>query len=327
MPDPKRLMVTGASGFVGQHLMHVLRQGFPSSILIACSNTLERDADIVLPLDLLDIRSIEDCLSEGRPDIIIHLAADANVGESFIDPWRTWRVNVDGALHISYTLMHTAPETILIYISSAEVYGLTFQQGIPLDENAPFAPSNPYSASKAAADLALGEMGLRGLRVIRVRPANHTGPGQSDKFVVPAFAKQIALIEAGEQEPVMHVGALDRWRDFLDVRDVCAAYAAVVKCASSLPNGIAINIASENSRRIGDILADLISRTNLDIKLHTDIMRLRPTDVMTVRCDAGRAHSLLQWAPKINWDISLDDILADWRNRIAQGSRVAASSP
>jgi GDP-4-dehydro-6-deoxy-D-mannose reductase len=179
-------------------------------------------------------------------------------------------------------------------------------------------PQTLTQPSKAAADIALGEFALRGLRVIRMRPVNHTGAGQSDMFVVPAFAKQIAQIEAKKQAPVLRVGALDRWRDFLDVRDVCKAYIAAVRCGSDLPAGTAINIASGTPRRVGDILDALISRAGLEVEIQSDPGRLRPTDVETAACDASRAHALLGWSPGISWEDTLDSVLTDWRVRVVE---------
>jgi len=317
MSKPQRILITGADGFVGRHLMPALRSAYPSAFLAACAQTsMVEYADAVLPLDLLDPDSIGDCLRKAQADAVIHLAAASAVAQSFDDPGNTWRINVDGTLTLARTLMQTAPKTLLVFISSAEIYGLTFQRGTPLDEDAPLAPGNPYAASKAAADLALGEMGLRGLRVIRLRPANHTGSGQTDKFVVPAFARQLALIEAGQQEPVLRVGALDRWRDFLDVRDVCAAYVAALHHGATIPPGTALNIASGGPRRIGDILDALIARTGIDVKIKTEAGRLRPTDVMTASCNPNRARTLLDWMPRIGWDATLDAVLADWRERV-----------
>jgi GDP-4-dehydro-6-deoxy-D-mannose reductase len=312
--SPNRILVTGADGFVGGYLLPELRAAFPSAVIIACAqkSTLP-SADIILPLDLDEPQSIRDCLAAAKADAVIHLAAESNVPRSFSEPERTWRINVDGTLLLARTLMQSAPETRLVYISSAEIYGLSFQAGIPLDENAAFAPGNPYAASKAVADLALGEMGLRGLKVLRLRPSNHTGPGQTDAFVVPAFALQLAKIAAGRQEAVMQVGALDRWRDFLDVRDVCAAYVAALRNGDACPNGAAFNIASGIPRRIGDILEALIARVGLAIEIRTDAARLRPTDVVTAVSNPSRARDLLGWTPLIAWDDTLDAVLADAR--------------
>jgi GDP-4-dehydro-6-deoxy-D-mannose reductase len=133
--------------------------------------------------------------------------------------------------------------------------------------------------------------------------------------VVSAFARQVALIEAGRQEPVMRVGALDRWRDFLDVRDVCAAYALALREADRLEPGTAFNIASGQARRIGDVLQALLGRSSVQVEIREDAARLRPTDVPRTVGDASRLRETLGWAPRIDWDTTLDTVLADWRTR------------
>jgi GDP-4-dehydro-6-deoxy-D-mannose reductase len=321
MAAPARILVTGASGFVGGHLVALLRREFPAALLLAASREgAVAGADRTLPLDLLDPSGMAALLTAERPDAVVHLAAQAAVGESFRDPGRTWRVNVDGARALAQCLLETLPETLLVFASSAEVYGLSFQRGVALAEEAPMAPANPYAASKAAADLALGEMALRGLRLVRLRPFNQVGPGQTESFVVSAFARQVARIEAGLQPPVLRVGALDRWRDFLDVRDVCAAYAAVLHRADALPNGVALNVATGQPRRVGDVLAALLARSSAAIAVETEAARLRPTDVERVAGDASRARALLGWQPRQDWDATLELILADWRARVAGGA-------
>jgi GDP-4-dehydro-6-deoxy-D-mannose reductase len=316
---PRRILVTGASGFVGGHLMPALRRAFPESLLVACSTEGSiPDADVVVPLDLLQRSSIEDCVAAAEPDALVHLAADSIVSSSFTDPERTWRTNVDGTLALAAAVMRSASGAVFLFASSAEAYGLSFQSGAALDEAAPFAPANPYAASKAAADIALGEMGLRGLRVLRLRPFNHTGPGQSDAFVVAAFARQIARIEAGLQEPVIRVGALERWRDFLDVRDVCAAYVAALARGADIAPGTAINIASGVPRKIGDILGGMIERSGLGIEIHAEAARMRPTDVITAAGNAGRAAELLGWRPAVAWEDTVDSVRDYWRAKVRQ---------
>jgi len=296
--------------------MPALRNALPSAVLLAAAPVPVDSADSTLPLELLDPQSIKDCVREADADVVIHMAAESFVANAFKNPMNTWRINVDGSLLLAQAMMEATPDALLLFISSSETYGLTFQSGRALDEDAPFAPANPYAASKAAADLALGEMALRGLRLVRMRPANHTGPGQTDKFAVPSFARQAAEIEAGLQERVMHVGALDRWRDFLDVQDVCAAYIAAIRLGDALPPGVAFNIGSGTPRRIGDILDALIQRIGGNVELRTDAGKLRPTDVVTAAYNPARAHELLGWKPAIDWDETLDSVLDDWRSRV-----------
>jgi nucleoside-diphosphate-sugar epimerase len=209
-----------------------------------------------------------------------------------------------------------APACRLVFASSAEVYGRSFRTGLALDEAALPAPLNIYAATKAAADLALGALAVEGLEVVRLRPFNHTGPGQSADFAVPAFARQIARIEAGLQEPVLRVGALDPRRDFLDVRDVCAAYAAAISAA--LEPGAILNLASGTPRRIGDILAELLGIAGIAAKVETQASTLRPGEIAVACGDSHAARAALGWEPRIAWETTLHDVLRDWRNRVRE---------
>ena len=280
MSPPRRILVTGASGFVGRHLLRVLRAEFPNATLIAATravNRLSDDADEVLPFDLLSPESMLAMVARARPEAVVHLAAQPSVGASFADPVLTWRANLMGTVALGEAVLNEAPEARFLLASSAEVYGLSFQSGLPLAEDAPFRPANPYAAAKAAADLAVGEMALRGLRAVRLRAFNHVGPGQGEGFVVAAFAAQLARIERELQPPVLRVGALDRWRDFLDVRDICAAYAVVLR--TELPTSTVLNLASGTPRRIGDVLDALLSRSRVRPKVEVEATRMRPTDI------------------------------------------------
>jgi len=319
---PRRILVTGASGFVGQHLLRQLRRDFPGAVLVAAERGTDcPGADQVLPMDLERPEAMDALVRNAAPDAILHLAAQAAVGEAFANPGRTWRLNLLGTLALADAALAHAPAAPFLFASSAEVYGLTFRdREAPLDEDAPMRPANPYAASKAACDIALGEMALRGLRVLRLRPSNHAGAGQGEGFVVSAFARQVALIEAGRQEPVMRVGALDRWRDFLDVSDVCAAYSLVLRESDRLEAGAVFNIASGEAQRIGDVLQALLDRSGASVTVREDAARLRPTDVPRTVGNARRLRDTLGWAPRIGWDATLDAVLADWRQRVAAGA-------
>jgi GDP-4-dehydro-6-deoxy-D-mannose reductase len=173
------------------------------------------------------------------------------------------------------------------------------------------------SVAKAAADLALGEMALRGLPVVRLRLFNQIGPGQSEASVVSAFACQIARAEAGLQPPVVNVGALDRWRDFIDVRDGCTAFTAVLRRADMLSPGVAINVASgAPPRRVGEILDPLFVRSLRPCSVDPMPARLRPIDLQRVSGDIARARQLLDRTPVCDWDETPDLILADRRERV-----------
>lgn len=320
MATLRRILVTGANGFVGRHCLPALRERFPHARLIAALRAQDGvcdHADSTISIELTAPESLEDLIRDARPDAVLHLAAQASVPAAFTDPLASWRINLLGTVGLAEAVLRHAPEALFIHASTAEVYGLSFRSGIALNETAPHAPANPYAASKAAADVALGEMALRGLRVLRIRPFNQVGVGQTEAFVVPAFARQVALIEAGRQDPVIRTGALDRWRDMLDVRDAAAGYVAALEHGVALPPGTAINLASGTPRRVGDILADLIALAGLNVRIETDPGRLRPTDVAATQGDATLAHNLLNWQPRIPWEVSLADVLRDWRARVA----------
>ncbi len=255
-------------------------------------------------------------VAEAQPDACIHLAAIAAPAAAHHDPDTAWRVNLHGTLNLARALLRAAPGCVLLFASSADAYGRSFAAGRPLDESAPLAPMTTYGATKAAADLALGAMATEGLRALRLRPFNHTGPGQSDAFAVPAFARQVARIEAGLQDPVLEVGALDAGRDFLDVRDVCAAYASALERADALPPGTILNLGAGQTRRIADVLQDLLDAAGIRAELRTDPARLRPTEIPLAACDPALAHRLLGWAPQIPWSQTIADVLDDWRHRV-----------
>jgi GDP-4-dehydro-6-deoxy-D-mannose reductase len=321
VPRYARLLVTGAGGFVGGHLLARLKASFPAAELIAAVR-VENDqqqptsgADRVVSFDLESPTHAE-MIREVKPDGLIHLAAQASVAASFADPLGSWRTNLMGTVSLAEAVLSHAPHCRFVLASSAEIYGLSFQAGVPLDETALLCPTNPYAASKAACDLAIGEIALRGLDAIRLRAFNHTGPGQSDNFVVASFARQIARIEAGQQEPVMQVGALDRWRDFLDVSDVCAAYVSALT-AETAP-GTVYNIASGQPRRIGDILDSLLALSEASPRIEVEAVRLRPTDVETVAGDSTRATQRLGWNPTVPWEDTITNVLHDWRGRVAE---------
>jgi GDP-4-dehydro-6-deoxy-D-mannose reductase len=302
----QRILVTGASGFVGRHLLAHLARAYPASEVVQAG------------FDLTDHEAVRAEVRRHRPQACLHLAAISAIQQASAEPDLAWRVNLHGTLGLADALLADAPDCLLVHASTADAYGGSFRGGAPATEATALAPMNLYAATKAAADLALGAMAGAGLRVIRLRPFNHTGPGQSGAFVVAAFAHQVARIEAGLQPPVLRVGTLETRRDFLDVRDVCRAYARCLSPDLTLPPGTVLNIASGTSRRIGDILDSLLALAGITATIETDADRLRPADIPVATGDASAAREMLGWVPEIGWERTLRDILGDWRSRTTE---------
>ncbi len=311
---PDRILLTGAGGFVGRHLVPALHAALPAATIVA---TTAAPRDGMRALDVTDAEAVQQAVREVRPDACIHLAGIAAVQAARGDPERAWTVNLTGTLRLARAIRSDAPDCRFVFASSAEVYGRSFRAGRPLDETAPLAPGNTYAATKAAADLAIGAMALDRLSAVRLRLFNHTGPGQTPDFVVPAFARQVARIAAGLQPAVMQVGALDPFRDFLDIADVCAAYVAALNAALPEPGAI-FNIASGTPRRIGDVLDALCRLAGVAPQIETRGGLLRPAEIPTASGDARRAHAALGWTPVVPWERTLRSVLDDWRERVRQ---------
>ncbi len=292
---------------MGRHLVPALRDKYPDAAIGAEA------------FDVTDPVATQAAIESLRPDAVVHLAAVAAPMDARRAPDRAWQVNLHGTILLAQAVLSHAPGAMFVFAGTADAYGASFRPGVPVDESFPLAPQNTYGATKAAADLALGAMAADGLRVIRFRPFNHTGPGQNPSFVVPAFAQQAARIAAGQQAPAIDVGALDPERDFLDVRDVCAAY---VRClGADCPPGTILNLASGQPRRIGDVLESLLELAGVEAEIRTDTARLRSSDIPRAVGDASRASELLGWRPAIPWRQTLLDVLHHWTTTVSQQAR------
>ena len=306
-----RILVTGASGFVGSALLQLLARDHGECQVFAFGHGNGQ----MNPIDLTDRSAVEAAIRKTRPTALVHLAAVAAPADARNAPRHAWDVNVTGTMNLAESVMRHAPEARFVYVSSSEAYGASFQSaaGRPVTENEPLRPTTVYGATKAAADLMIGQMAYDGLRAVRCRPFNHTGPGQSDAYVVPAFARQVAEIMAGKNEPVIHVGNLEVERDFLDVRDVVRAYARLATVDFDAEPDRVYNIASGQPRKIRDILDMLIARSGLDIEVRTDPERLRLNDTPFVCGDASRARDRLNWRPVVPFEQTIADVLDYWR--------------
>lgn len=314
-----KVLITGACGFVGPYVAASLTRmsGDEVSVLATGRTSGDRaESSRIHPLDVTDRESVVRTISGFDPTHVIHLAGIAAPVLAGANPRLAWQVHVEGTLNIAEALLEHAPACTLINAGSGLVYGESANSGHPLDELALLAPADSYGVTKAAADLALGAMSGAGLRCVRFRPFNHTGPGQGEAFVVPGFAMQIARIEAGLAPPVIKVGNLEAERDFLDVRDVAEAYVLAVRNSGSLAPGTIINLASGKARRIRDILEMLLDLSTTGIRVEQDRERMRPSDIPRYAGEAGRAKDLLGWMPRHDFAETVRDVLADCRRRV-----------
>ncbi|UVK53912.1 NAD-dependent epimerase/dehydratase family protein [Mesorhizobium sp. AR02] len=316
-----RVLITGARGFVGPYVYEALHSICGRDLTVIATSKDAGPHPVfgqIAALDVTDKVAVHEAIARHKPTHVVHLAAVAALGAAQADPENTWRIHVQGALNVAHAILDEAPGCWLLYVGSGLVYGESAKAGRPLDENALLAPMDDYAVTKAAADLALGALSRHGLKCIRLRPFNHTGPGQTEAFAVPAFAMQIARIEAGLAPPVIRVGNLDAQRDFLDARDVASAYAHVALNSDDLQPNTIFNIASGISWRMGDILDQLLARSSVKIVTEQDPLRLRPSDLPCIVGDATRARTRLGWVPEHPFEEVLAEVLKDCRARVAQ---------
>lgn len=304
----ERALITGAAGFAGRYLRnHLGARGWD---IVAIDHL---PAEGVLPCDITDETQVKAFFDTIAPvSHLFHLAALTFVPEAQQHPAKAMRVNLEGTVNIADTLRRHSHEARLVYISSAEVYGPP--QRLPIDENHPLHPAIPYAISKAAADQYCAYLahGL-GMDVIRLRPFNHSGPGQADCFVLPAFARQIAEIEAGLRPPRIEVGNLDAARDFSHVRDVVRAYE---EAALNGESGQVYNICAAKAIRIGDALDKLLALSSCKIEVIVDPARLRPVDIPEIYGSSQKLAAQTGWQPEIPFDTLLEELLDDWRARV-----------
>jgi GDP-4-dehydro-6-deoxy-D-mannose reductase len=270
-------------------------------------------------IDLRDPAGVRALIEETRPDTVFHLAAQSIPSASFADPWGTLETNIRSQLNILHSVRVLGLGTRIIVIGSNEEYGRPEEGSLPFTEETPLRPHNPYAVSKVTQDL----MGLQyhltyGLDIVRMRPFNHTGPGQPRRFVVPDFASQIARIEAGLQEPVMKVGNLAAARDFSDVRDIVRGYHMAAMHGEP---GEVYNLASGEAHKVDDLLQTLLGFAEAQIQVETDPKLYRPVDVPVVYGTAAKFRRLTGWEPAYSFEQTLRDTLDYWREKTGVESK------
>jgi GDP-4-dehydro-6-deoxy-D-mannose reductase len=312
------VLLTGGTGFVGSHLSAAFWARFPGvKLVLLCrpGETPPRGHGNFLTAELTDEASIRAVIDAVRPDLVLHLAAQASVAHGIGGAEQTWRVNFCGTMGLASAVARHCPQSTFLFVSSAEVYGGNFR-GEPVAEDTPLLPLNPYARSKAAAETMLADVLPQSARLIVTRSFNHTGAGQDERFALPAFAAQIARIERGEQQPRLSVGNLSAERDFMDVEDVVEAYLRLIE-TGGLPQRATFNVASGEAHAISDMLDRMraLARTRFDIR--TDPTRVRASDIACAVGDASKLRNMTGWAPRRSVDEMLSRLLDHWRERIA----------
>ncbi|MDE3206076.1 MAG: GDP-mannose 4,6-dehydratase [Acidobacteriota bacterium] len=293
-----RVLLTGSKGFVGHWLIaHLEAEG---------DEVIGLDAEV----DVTDAGALRDAVTAAAPDAVCHLAALASVAASFGDSAATYQVNTVGTANLLDAALACRDRPRVLLVSSSEVYGRVTPEELPLREDRPFAPVSPYAASKAAAEM----IGLQtwlgsGLEVIRVRPFNHTGPGQRPDFVVPALAGQIARA-AVSGATQLSTGNLQARRDLSDVRDVVRAYRLLIEGGRP---GEVYNVCRGEAVSILEVAERLLALAGVDIPIVVDPSRVRPVEIPELRGDAGRIASAVGWKPVYSLDDTLADVLGFWQ--------------
>jgi GDP-4-dehydro-6-deoxy-D-mannose reductase len=311
-----RVLVTGAAGFAGRHLLRYLAERGAERLVgtqlpgQAPPRTVADDPPVEWSeMDVTSTESIRQVLADGPFDEVYHLAGQSSVGESFGDPLRTWEINATGTLRLLLELerAHSGEGPRVLVVSSAEVYGAVPAASQPVRETHAPAPMTPYGASKLGAEaVALEAAAGEGVRVVVARSFNHAGPGQDARFIFPSLALQLARIARGEGVPVLQVGNLEARRDFLDVRDVAAAYVTLLREGHS---GQVYNVCSGQSHSLRELVERLVEISGTGARIEVDADRFRPVDIPELRGDPARLLAL-GWRREVPLERTLADLYA-----------------
>jgi GDP-4-dehydro-6-deoxy-D-mannose reductase len=293
-----RVVVTGAQGFVGTHLLEELRE-----------RAEPVDADVT------DADAIRQAVRESEPEAVVHLAALSAVSASWDDPELVWRVNALGTVNVLEAVRAECPRARVLVASTGEVYGRA--EAIPTPESAPVQPLSPYAASKAAAEVAALQAGRTGLDIVVARAFQHEGPGRDDRFAVGSWVRQVAGAEEAGRG-ALHVGNLDVRRDITDVRDVCRAYVLLLDPA--VPPGV-YNVAGGRPTPLRAVVDLLVGLAEVPVTVEVDPARLRRADIDVVAGDASKLRAVTGWAPRIPLEQTLRDTL-DAARRTLQAERM-----
>ena len=317
----KRVLITGITGFVGSHLAEFLLSKEYEVYGIERPRSQNenisgiRDRLKLFEADIRDAASMRRLIKTIEPDYIFHLAAQSFVQLSFTAPEETIVTNITGNLNVLEAVRQLNLDPVIHVAGSSEEYGLVKEDEIPIKEENPLRPLSPYGVSKIAQEnLSIQYHRSYGLKTVVTRAFNHTGPRRGEVFATSNFAKQIAEIEKGKKEPVIHVGNLEAKRDWTDVRDIIKAYLlAVEKCDYGEP----YNICSGKAWKISEMLDTLLNLSGTKVETRQDPKRLRPSDVPILLGDYTKFKEKTGWQPEIPFETTLKDLLKYWRERVS----------
>jgi GDP-4-dehydro-6-deoxy-D-mannose reductase len=301
-----RILITGDSGFVGQHAL----AAWPNaSGLMAWG--MARNGQEVSILDKATLcAALEDC----KPDAVLHLAAQSFVPESFANPAHTLEVNLMGTLRLLEALKATGFQGRMLQVGTADTYGLVPTTEMPIQESRLLQPRNPYAVSKAAAEALCYQWSqTEKFEVLMARPFNHIGEGQAAHFAVSSFAKQLAEMSLGLRAPVLSVGNLEASRDFTDVHDVLRAYALLLEKGHS---GEVYNICSGQAHSLQSVVDRLLKLSGVDVQIEIDRDKLRPAEQTQVWGSYEKINKHTGWRPEISMDMSLHNVYHYWKREL-----------
>jgi len=312
-----KALITGISGFAGSHLAEFLiEKGYEVFGTFLDKSTFSNLNGFMNKIKVYrcDIRNydvLKNVIEDVKPDEIYHLAAISFVPTSLKEPKLTFDTNLYGTLNLYQAVIDLEMNPMILFIGSADEYGIVNENDLPIKEECPLNPINPYSISKTSADfLSLAYFRYYHLKIIRVRPFNHIGPRQSPEFVCSDFAKQITETEKGLREPIIKVGNLEAKKDFTDVRDMVRGYWLALDKGEP---GEVYNICSERAIQIKGLLNHLLELSSRKVEIMKDPKRMRPSDNPILQGDSSKFRRSSGWKPEILLDKTLKDILEYWR--------------
>ena len=294
----KQALLIGGKGFVGKHMSCVLKDEFTVTVV-------GRESDV------RDENLMRSLVESVKPDVVINFAFITTIRETFADPDNTYQVGFNGMLNLLKALKRVGFNGRVLNISSSEVYGFPNAECLPIDESAPINPMSPYSVAKVAVEaLCFQWSQTENFEIVTARPFTHIGPGQSDRFALASFSKQLAEIELGQRDPVMHVGNLSSTRDIADVRDVVRAYDLLLKHGK---NGKVYNVCSGHEVKMRVLLDSMIEFLGMDVSVEIDKSLVRSSEQNRILGSYKKLENETGWSPQVPIEKTLFDMIEFWK--------------